>query len=371
MQRLGDYTQELRSKQTLRTTTRIFQSLFHGDGLPPGAAAYARTRRTWADRDEINRVLMAATTGMTQSSDGSLVGVRVNDLFAYVRARDIIGRLLVLGSRSVGFDAALTAMTGGTSASWVGEGKPAPFSKPAFSRLATPLGVLKIVAMCAEGTELLRAADPDSELIIGADFADACVAAADGAFIDPQNAGIAGVKPASIVFGAPAFASSGVTAAQIDADLGRLIESLVANGSNLLFAVWILHPLTAAAMARINNAAGDRAYPALSVKGGELLGLPAITSASVPHVGSPQSGSIVLLDASRVWVAEDPAMELALSKAAAVQFVDNPTNDITTPTPTAMVSAFQTHSVILRGTRTVNWQIATPGACAVLNGVAL
>jgi HK97 family phage major capsid protein len=272
--------------------------------------------------------------------------------------------------RRTGFNAALTTMTGGTSAGWVGEGKSAPFSKAAFSRLATPLGRLKLDVMCAEDAELVRSSDPDAELTIATDFAAAIIAARDAAFIDPAETAIAGVRPASVTNGAPAFASSGSTAALLDADLGRIIESLIAHGSNLEFACWVLHPITALFLARLLNTNGDRAYPGLSVQGGILLGLPAIVSGSVPHVGSPSATSICLLDAARIWLAEDPAMELALSKSAAVQFLDNPTNDITTPTPTNVVSAFQSDSVILRGTQTCNWKIADPGFAAVLNNVA-
>jgi len=365
VERLHDYTQDVKDRQALRTTARIFTCLLHGDGEPAGAAEFAQTRRTWADRDQIHRIFLAAVTGQTQAGDSSLVGVRVNDLLSFIRPLTIVGRLR--GLRRVGFDAALTAMTGGTSASWVGEGKPVPLSKATFSRLATPLGRLKIAVMAAEDAELLRAADPDGEITIATDFAGACIAAADAAFIDASSGAIAGARPAAVTNGSPAFSSGGSTALLIDADLGKLIESLLARGSTLEFAHWIVHPITAAFLARLRNVNGDYAFPGVTVLGGVLMGLPVIVSASVPHIGSPSVTAIYLVDAARIWLAQDAAMELSLSKVAAVEFQDAPSNNITTPTATTLVSAFQTNSVILRGTQTCNWKIADPGFASVLN----
>ena len=364
---LSTFTAAQKNRQTMRTVARAFKCLVVAQSDISAAAMVARAHREWADHPQLERAFMAAVTGMTTSTDSSLVGVEINDLLGVVRPLTVVGRLQ--GLRRVPFSAALTAMSGGTSAGWVGEGKPAPVVKPQFSRLATPLGVLKNVALCVEDVELVRSADPDSELTISQDFVGALVGVLDSSFIDPQSAAVAGVRPASVTNGAPAFASSGSTALLVDADLGRLVESLLARGSTLQFAHWVMHPITAAFLARLRNVNGDYAFPDVTVLGGTLMGLPVIVSASVPHVGSPSSTSIVLLDASRIWFAEDNAVELSISRSAAIQMLDNPTDDITTPTATTLVSMFQTGTVALRGTQARNWKIADPGFAAVLNNV--
>jgi len=368
MERLHDYTQSLKDKQALRTVARTFTSLAVANGDPRVAANYARRRHDWADSEQIAGPLLAAVGGQTAAADSSLVGIRVNDLMNVVRPLTILGRLPV---RATSFDAALTTMTTGTSSGWVGEAKSAPVSKPAFARLASPLGRLKNVAFSVEDLELVRSGDPNAELTISQDFVGACVQGIDTSFIDATSAAVAGVRPASVTNGAPAFASSGSTAALIDGDLGRMIESLIARGSNLLNAFFILHPITALFMGRLLNVNGDRAYPLLNVRGGELLGLPVLTSASVPHVGSPPSTSIYLLDASRIWVAQDPVMEVSVSQRGAIQMSDVPTGDAgASPVATTLVSMFQSHSIALRGTRVVNWKIADPGFACVLANVA-
>ena len=225
--------------------------------------------------------------------------------------------------------------------------------------------------MAVVDMELARSSDPGAEEMITNDMRAACIASSDQSFLDPSLGAIANLRPASVTYGSPQFSSGGSTALQILADLGKLIESLIARGSTLQFAVWILHPITAAFLSRLTNANGDASFPNVSVLGGTLLGLPIIVSASLPgHVGSPSTSQITLLDAARVWVAQDPQMELTISRHGTIEMLDNPTNSSLTPTATTMVSMFQANSVALRAIRTINWKISDPGFAAVLTGVA-
>jgi HK97 family phage major capsid protein len=303
-----------------------------------------------------------------QSSDtATLTGPQGTDLLTLIRPLEIISKLP--GLRRVPFDTILNVETTATGANWVGEGRPAPLTKAVLARLLQ-LVPLKVVALAVITEELAKSSTPNAESALSRDFTEACVMASDVAFIDPGNGGIAGTKPPSITYGAPAFASGGATALLVDADLGRMIEALIAAGSDLRFAAWVIHPVTAAFLARLRNANGDYAYPGVTVFGGVLMGLPVVVSASVPHGGSPSIGSIVLVDGSRVWLAEDSAMAFDASRSATLQMADNPTNDVMTPTPTTQTSMFQTNSVALRGVRAMNWRIAAPGFAAVLNGLA-
>jgi hypothetical protein len=44
-----------------------------------------------------------------------------------------------------------------------------------------------------------------------------------------------------------------------------------------------------------------------------------------------------------------------MSDQASLQMLDNPTNDSAVPTPTTVVSMFQTNSVALRAEREITW----------------
>jgi len=350
-------------------TTEIIRALTLAKGDIADAAAFLAARGP-RSRGAHEAMMAAVTGGTTTDHPGIATGPTSNDLMPYVRQRTIIDRLTE--RRIIPLDlAALTYMNSGLSANWVGEGKPAPLSKAAFTRLATPLTRLKVSALWVIDAELARSADPAADVTLSRDAAGAIINATDRDFIDPSNAGIVGIKPPSITNAAPAFASSGSTAANIDADAGaKLQESVIAAGSDLQAGYYIVNSITAAFLSRVRNANGDSAYPNISVRGGTLFGLPVIVSGAVPHGGSPSTCSVILIDASKLWVGEDPAgIEFEASKNASIEMLDNPTNNITGPVATAMVSMFQTDSIAMRGSRAINWKLANPGFCAVLNNL--
>lgn len=366
MEQLRDYTQELKNRGTLLSLARIFQCLTITKNDPYAAAELVQNRgnKKWSDKTQIEMVLRAAVTAQTAVVDSSLIPIVGLNVLGLIRALSIVDRLP--GVVRAPFNVAAVTTLQGTSSSWVGEGKPAPVSKMQFSKIGA-LTRLKVSTLSIETKELILSAAVDAQFTVARDFVRACAIARDSAFIDLGNAGQANVKPASITYGAPAFASTGATVAACDANLGLLIDSLIAHGSTLEFAAWVMHPLSAAFLARLRTTNGDFAYEDITPLGGMLLGLPVLTSSSVPHVGSPQSSSIALVDGSRIWLAQDDTVEVDASEEATFQQADNATNDVVTPTPTTSTSMFQTEGVALRGNQTINWAAAESGAVAVLN----
>lgn len=365
MHQLRDYTEQLQTRQSLLTLARIFQCLTLTKNDPYAAAELVQNRgnKKWSDKTQIEMVLRAAVSGQSATVDSSLIPINGLDLMNVIRPLSIVDRLP--GVIRVPFDTAVTTTLAGTSSSWVGEGKPAPVSKMQFSRIGT-LPRRKIATFAVVMKELILSASVDAQLTVSRDFIRACVVARDASFID-GSAAIAGVRPASIVSGAPAFAGTGVTVAAIDADLGRVVDQLIARGSTLEFAAWVMHPLSAAFLARLRTTNGEFAYEDITPLGGMLMGLPVLTSSSVPHVGSPQSSSIALIDGSRVWLASDDVVEIDTSEESTLEQLDNPSNDVMTPTPTTSTSMFETNAIALRGNQNLNFAVAESGAVAVLN----
>jgi HK97 family phage major capsid protein len=114
-------------------------------------------------------------------------------------------------------------------------------------------------------------------------------------------------------------AARGLTAA-------RFVKAL-AFGHNMdeqiaVNAAWIMLPRTALFLSRMRGTGGNLAYPGMSVKGGELLGLPAITSTAVPGVGSPSAGVIALVDPSEILVADDSGGSFEVSTQASLAMTD-------------------------------------------------
>jgi hypothetical protein len=113
------------------------------------------------------------------------------------------------------------------------------------------------------------------------------------------------------------------------------------------------------------NALGQAEFPNISMGGGALFpGLSVITSQSVP------SGVVVAVQPSEIYYADEGGFMIDVSREASLQMLDNPTNDVVTPTPTSMVSLWQTNSVGFRCERVLNWALRRPSAVAYITGVA-
>jgi HK97 family phage major capsid protein len=255
------------------------------------------------------------------------------------------------------------AAINGSGAYWTGEGQPRPMSRMTFDgETLTPLSVSAILVTTAE---LLRSSAPSAESVLSRDLAGAAVQAMDEAFIDPANGGIANVKPAAITHGVGAFVSTGSSLAQIDADLAGMIDALSEAGSDLQFASFVMAPRSALYLARLRGTGGALAHPGMTAKGGTLLGLPAITSAAVPHSGSPATSTITLLDAAQVLVADEGAAALELSERGALQMESAPGSGAQN-----LVSLWQTNAAALKTTRYANWRKCRPNVARVLTGVS-
>lgn len=290
------------------------------------------------------------------------------DFAEFVRPMTILGKLL--GLRRVPARVRTITATSGSGASWVGEGQPVPISKATLA--GDTLEPLKVVAAVVTTAELLRSASPSAESLLSRDLALAAVAALDTAFVDPSNAGTADVKPAAITNGVTPITSTGSSLAQTDADLEDMIQALDLAGSDLQFATWIMRPRTALYLSRLRGSGGALAHPGITAKGGTLMGLPVITSNSVPvESGSPGDGdtSITLVDPSQILVADEGGGDFEVSTQATLQMLDNPTNDASTPTATNMVSMFQTDSAAVKVARYVNWARCRDGMAQVLTAV--
>jgi HK97 family phage major capsid protein len=189
--------------------------------------------------------------------------------------------------------------------------------------------------------------------------------AIDQTFIDPSAVAVSGVSPASVTSSAAPTASTGSTLAQIDADLGATVDALIAAGSDLSTAQWVLHPRSATYLPRLRGTDGALAFPIMTATGGTLMRLPVLTSANLPvaaTTGDPTC--ICLIDGDAVMLADDRDASLTVSTAASVEVDDAPTADAR-----SLVSLWQMNMVGLRAERFVNWMLRRSGAVQYVSGV--
>jgi HK97 family phage major capsid protein len=339
---------------------RMIKAMYSTNNEPHTAAAFAAAQN-WADVSPIVAHIKGVVGGLTTAE--LLLSPVAQDFSAAVRPLTVLGRLQ--GMRRVPMGVRVITNLSGVRAEFIAQGKPIPVSSADITGLT--LYPLKVAALAVVSSELFDASTPGAEGLLTIDLVDACAQATDDAFLDPTNLG-SDEKPASVTSGVVPLTSSGSTFAQIDADLQKMVQQLVAAGSTLIATAWILRPQTAVYLAGLRDTADGLAYPAISVLGGMLKGLPVIVTNNLPGPGSPIANHIVLLDASQVALADEGAAEIAVSKQGTLQMSDTPTNSTTTGTATTMVSMWQTSSVSIRGVLWVNFILRRPFV-SVLAGV--
>ncbi len=240
----------------------------------------------------------------------------------------------------------LLQTTVGFNAAWVGEGQPVPVSSAAFDE--STLAPRKVAALTVVTKELALSADPAAEAFIRDDLVAAVVAAIDSTFIDPANAGVSGVKPASVTYGAP---STNATGDALD-DVRLLIDAFPGD---LQRAVVIGSPSTFAAMNE------PLVMPNIGVRGGDLLGIPAIPSTAA-------GDTLALIDPDGIAYGNG-TVETKIATEATIQMLDNPTNSTVTPTPTNLVSLWTANSAAIMAECVTGWEVARPSV-AILEVVA-
>ncbi|WP_434711988.1 phage major capsid protein [Rhizobium sp. YTUHZ045] len=149
----------------------------------------------------------------------------------------------------------------------------------------------------------------------------------------------------------PSFAATDNHAA----DLKRLLDAVNSGEGRLC---WIASPDTANSIALLNDGRGSASPEGVS----EFLNLPFAVSAGV----SP--GTLILLDGDRI-LADIESLGIDISRHAALEMNDAPTNSAVTPTATNLVSLWQTNAVAIKVSALFGVAAGTPDAIAVLTGV--
>jgi HK97 family phage major capsid protein len=311
-------------------------------------------------------VLAGSTISGTAMADLVLTdGGAFADFADFLRPQTVVGKFGqgdIPGFTRVPFNTALGIQTLAGNGYWVGEGKPKPLT--AFNVDKTTLAPLKCANIVVLTEELLRNASYSAETLVRNEMVNALVQLIDSDFLDPTNSGTSGVKPASITNGAPTGVASGTgDADDIRADLRSLLnEFITANSDGQI--VLVMRSTDALAAGMMVNALGQAEFPGINARGGTIASLPIITSQAAP------SGTVIAVQPSEIYFADDGGFMVDVSREASLQMLDNPTNDTVTPTATSLVSLWQTNSVGFRAERILNWAKRRTTAVSYVSGVA-
>lgn len=349
------------------TALRHLKALALGRGDRKAAIAYAQARDDWGtDQATVVQALKAAVSGIDTGDIGG-GSVTATDLSAAVRPLSIVGRLPL---RQLPARVPYMTQTGPARAYWIGESRAMKMSAGTYVRDPVGLVPKMVGALTVATREMLDDPSIAGEQALRADLVAACVEAMDRAFIDRTNTGSADV-PAAINASVTPIPSTGSTLADLDADFAMAVRQLSDAGSDLRNAYWVMPSYFAARLALTRGIDGGPAYPKLGALGGELAGLPVITSAAAEaEVNSDDFADVTLLDASQVDFAEGPA-QLRTSTEATIEMSNSPSGAADTPTAASasLVSMYAADCVALMAAFRVTWRVRRAGMVQVVSNV--
>ena len=320
------------------------------------AIDYAEKR--WNDSTpEVALYLKAAVAaGTTTDTTWALPLVNQNisnEFIELLRPATILGK--IPGLRQVPFNTKVPTQTAGGTYGWVGEAKPKPVTKLAFS--STSLGVSKAAGIIVLTKELVMLSNPSAEALVRRDMVAGIAQFLDQQFIDPTVAAVADVNPASITNGAPTAAAT----TNPLADIMGLISHFATNNIPVDGVTFIMSAANALSLTFRTNLDGSPEFPGVSINGGSYKGLTFITSQAA-------GTNIIALQPSLVLYADDGGVTIDASQEASLQMDSAPMSPA--DATTVYVSLWQSNMIGLRAERFINWAKASTNAVKYLTATA-
>lgn len=330
------------------------------------AVDYANSK--FGDTPEVVELLKAAVAaGNTTDSNWASPLVQLqnatNEFLDLLRPATIIGR--IPGLTRVPFNIRVPSMTGDPTAYWVGEGQAKPVSSALFD--STTLTFNKAVGLTVITEELLRFSSPAAEALLRNALTAAIAYLTDRTFVDP-TAAVTGSSPASITNGVSAIAPTGTTADAFRDDFATLVATYLAANYSVSGLVLLMTSQQALKLSLMRNTLGNKEFPDIGALGGNVEGIPVITSENIPAAGgSPTDGyPIIALHAPSIFLADDGGVNIDMSREASLQMESAP--DSPTTASTVMVSMFQQNMVAIKAERFITWKKARSGAVQYIQG---
>jgi HK97 family phage major capsid protein len=262
----------------------------------------------------------------------------------------------------VPFQIKFARVTSGTSGGFIGEAQPIKLTRASLETMS--LNFAKLAAMIPISTELARFSSPSAASAIGDDVARGLAAASDFLFINPDQAAVANVSPASITYGAPQIQSSGITTSQIVADAKLAMKSLHDAGFPVSQCSWIVSQNVFVHLSTLLSSTGEPVFPDLADGGTWLGGLPLYVSGSVYGSESASEGLIILLHPNSVALASSGTVDVSVSTSAAVELDSAPAGGAQ-----QLVSAWQNDLALVRAVEFINYTRRLEGSVCTIRGV--
>lgn len=294
-------------------------------------------------RSPHRELIVKAATGALTTDDLSPLGRLSRAFVGLLSRRTILGR--AVGVRRVPPLTRMLPIATGVTAGFVTEGQPIPVDALTWDTETTltpgKIGIITVhtqeLAQSTEGLDVIER-DLLRAVALGEDYA-----LLDGA------AAVAGGRPASILNGVTPTADS--TSATIETDVAAQIADV--RGGEAEFPVFVGSANGALWLMRQRSANGERLFPNVNVRGGDIFGIPLLISPAATY-------RLVLFDAAVLLVA-DVAAEIQRATQSALQFVTDPALG-----PQNLVSLWQTNTIGIRTIRYITWAMGVDDGVAYL-----
>jgi len=331
--------------------TRYIQALVVGKNSRSDAIRYAEQQQIWNDQTpEVLLALKAVTNPGTIAEPAwaaplAVARPMVDEFLDLLRPETLLGK--VPGLRNVPFNISIPVQTGGGTYGWVGETAPKPVGQLQFASIT--LGIAKAAGIIIISEELAKISNPSAEGVVRNDMIRGMAQYLDTAFIDPTKAAVTNVSPASITNAASGFGTAGTSGDNARTDIKKAITLLTAANYPISETVLIMSESNAFALSTALTTNGVRVNEGLTAKGGNILGVPVVTSQAA-------GGVVALVHAPSILFADDGGVNIDVSREATVEL-----NTVPTSPPTAasvLVSLWQQNLIGLRAERFINWKVA-------------
>jgi hypothetical protein len=358
MERVADLTAAIRAQppghEFLKSVWLIAR---HKGQLGLAATESPRFRETSPNLERVLKAAVAA--GSTGAADwgNDLSGFYrlASEWVASVSRRTILGRLNAV---RVAFLTRTIVETAAATAAFVKPGGPILVRALALANTAQ-LAAFKVGVIIAVTNESLQLWSSAVQANLNDRLSLAVARGLDLAFIDPDSAGVADQTPASVLSGVSPLGDFTNSAAGALADIATLLQAHVAAGSDLDRVLIAMHPSTCLTLSLMQNTDGSATFPRLNATGGDIVGVPVVTSVACQRSTSPPEKIVAALDGGKILLADDGGIDVSASRLAAIQQDDGATQLSTGATaPTNLVSMYQTESTAIKATRFVNFQRA-------------
>jgi HK97 family phage major capsid protein len=330
---------------------RMVRALAAAKGDPERAAGWAR--KQWGD-DEVVKALAAgeATAG------GYLVPPEYStEIIELLKPQAVVRRL---GARTIPMTTGtlnVPKMTGGATASYIGENTNIQKSQQAFGQIT--LSWKKLAALVPISNDLLRFSSPDADAIVRDDLVSAMALREDLAFIRDDGTNN---KPKGLFYWAASDnkfnANSTVNLANVTLDLGKAILKLRSANVRFIRPGWIFSPRTEHYLMTVRDANGNFAFRDEMLRG-TLFGFPYGVTTQIPEnlgTGSNES-EVYLVDFADAVIGE--ASQLVIDASTEAAYHDG----------TNVVAAFSLDQTVVRAIAHHDFAVRYDASVAVIQKV--